>query len=50
VIQLSPPLIAGKAEIDEIVDILDRVFTEVDRRFRQVTPLHAVPAGRERKG
>lgn len=46
VIQLSPPLIAGKAEIDEMVGILDRVLTEVDKRFRQLVPLHAVPAAR----
>lgn len=34
VIQLSPPLIAGKAELDTIVGILDRVLSQVDRRFR----------------
>ncbi len=28
VIQISPPLVAGQAEFDEIVDILGRVLTE----------------------
>jgi len=39
VIQLSPPLIAGKAELDAMVDILDRVLGEVDGQ-KQPTPLH----------
>ncbi|HWE60352.1 MAG TPA: aspartate aminotransferase family protein [Chloroflexota bacterium] len=39
VIQLSPPLIAGTAELDTMVAILDRVLGEVDRRFRTPRPL-----------
>ena len=39
VIQLSPPLITTRAQLDDMVDILDRVLAEVDRRFRAPTPL-----------
>jgi adenosylmethionine-8-amino-7-oxononanoate aminotransferase len=43
VIQLSPPLITTRPQIDEMVDALDRVMNDVDKRFRQRTPLRAVP-------
>ena len=33
VIQLSPPLITTRAQIDDMVTILDRVITDVDKRF-----------------
>ncbi len=39
VIQLSPPLISTPAQLAEVADTLDRVLTEVDRRFRQPTPI-----------
>jgi adenosylmethionine-8-amino-7-oxononanoate aminotransferase len=39
VIQLSPPLIAGKPELDQIVSTLDTVLAEVDRRYRAPTSL-----------
>ncbi len=42
VIQLSPPLIATRAQLDEVADTLDRVFGEVDKRCRQPTPLRMV--------
>lgn len=34
VIQLSPPLVAGKAELSEMVTILDVVLTEAEQRVR----------------
>jgi 4-aminobutyrate aminotransferase-like enzyme len=33
VIQISPPLIAGKAEFDELVGILGEVLTEAWQRI-----------------
>jgi adenosylmethionine-8-amino-7-oxononanoate aminotransferase len=39
VIQLSPPLIATRAQLDEMTETLDRVLSEVDRRFRRPTPI-----------
>jgi adenosylmethionine-8-amino-7-oxononanoate aminotransferase len=39
VIQLSPPLISTPTQLAEVADTLDRVLTEVDRRFRQPTPI-----------
>ena len=39
VIQLSPPLISTPAQLAEVAETLDRVLTEVDRRFRQPTPI-----------
>ena len=45
VIQLSPPLITTRAQIDDMVDVLDRVVTEVDHRFHSRSRhLRAVPA------
>jgi adenosylmethionine-8-amino-7-oxononanoate aminotransferase len=45
VIQLSPPLISTREQLDMIADTLDRVFTDIDWRLRQRTPLRAVPSG-----
>ena len=42
VIQLSPPLITSRAQLDEIADVLDRVLTGVDHHFRRPTHLHAL--------
>jgi len=39
VIQLSPPLIATRAQLGEMAETLDRVLSEVDRRFRRPTPI-----------
>ena len=47
VIQLSPPLIATRPQLDEMTDVLDRVLTEVDRRFRQPTPIRRPQATAE---
>lgn len=44
VIQLSPPLIAGKAELDEIASILDKVLGDVDRYFRPASPARRLMA------
>jgi len=45
VIQLSPPLITTRAQIDDMVDVLDRVVTEVDHRFHsRARHLRAMPA------
>jgi adenosylmethionine-8-amino-7-oxononanoate aminotransferase len=59
VIQLSPPLIAGEAELTIMAEILDRVLSEVDRRFRAPSRLRdrrvvrktcAVPRARDATG
>lgn len=42
VIQLSPPLIATREQLAGVADTLDRVLSEVDKRFRQPTPLRVV--------
>jgi adenosylmethionine-8-amino-7-oxononanoate aminotransferase len=44
VIQLSPPLIAGKPELDEMAAILDKVLGEVDRFFRPTDPARRLVA------
>ena len=38
VIQISPPLVAGQAEFDEIVRILGEVLTEAQRQIRRCSP------------
>jgi hypothetical protein len=43
VIQLSPPLIATRAQLGEMADTLDLVLGEVDKRFRQTSPIRIVP-------
>ena len=46
VIQLSPPLIATRAQLSTMLAIVDQALGEVDRRFRQPTPLRrAAPHG-----
>ena len=44
VIQLSPPLIAGQAQFDEIESILRPVLTEAGERMRKVSGHAAAPA------
>jgi hypothetical protein len=34
VVQISPPLVAGEAELDEIVGILGAVLTEASKRMQ----------------
>ena len=37
VVQISPPLVAGEAEMDEIVGILGDVLAEAQRRLRRTS-------------
>jgi adenosylmethionine-8-amino-7-oxononanoate aminotransferase len=46
VIQLSPPLIAGQAQFDEIESILRPVLTEAGERMRKVSGGHVAAAAR----
>jgi adenosylmethionine-8-amino-7-oxononanoate aminotransferase len=46
VIQLSPPLIAGQSQFDEIESILRPVLTEAGERMRKVSGGHAAASAR----